>query len=389
MFSPPHLTLDSLRKKWQAFGGCAALEAVMIGGRRWAEIFPVAACVMVCAAAAAVAAPVARAQESALQAAFEGKQVVVLIDMPGTQQGVDVYPDRPNALDANNYGKRMKSFPVALRVGDSAMITKVKVNGKRIEFQLGGGGFGTAGDSTDTAVHFTPADKSSREKDLENQISNTDDPDQKRYLQRQLDDVRRQRERDDRRNQQIAQDDAARRQQQVTANRMTGGSRFNLNYNGKVPDNISPHDVMLALSKWVDFPVATFGDQHIPNQNPPGAQNAASGPGAGGATGPGNSAATIAAANAGNPAYDGGAAQAPTGAASASGGGAAVADPLHSLQKGMKLEDVHKLFGAPATQNDSDHDGIQVHTEVFERTDATVTCSFVNGVLVTYNIAVH
>ncbi len=353
------------------------------GGRRWAGILPVAACVI--ASAATIGAPVAGAQESALQAAFEGKQVVVLLDMPGTQQGVDIYPDRPNALDANNYGKRMKSFPVSLRAGDSAMITKVKVNGKRIEFQLGGGGFGTAGDSTDTAVHFTPADKSQREKDLEDQINNTDDPDQKRYLQRQLDDVRRQRERDDRRNQQIAQQDAERRQQQVTANRMTGGSRFNLNYNSKVPDNISPHDVMLALSKWVSFPTATFGDQNIPNQNPPAAQNAVSAPGVSGAPAPGNSAATIAAANAGNPAYNGGAAQAPAVAAAPAPSG----DPLHSLQKGMKLEDVHKLLGAPATQNDSDHDGIQVHTEVFERPDATVTCAFVNGVLVTYNIAVH
>jgi len=355
----------------------------MIGGRIWSGRLSVAAGVIVAAVATFACAPVVCAQQSALQAAFEGKQVVVLLDMPGTQKGVNIYPDRPNALDANDYGKQMKSTPIALRVGDAVMVTKVKVDGKRIEFQLGGGGFGTAGDNTDTAVHFTPADKSQREKDLQDQINNTDDPDQRRYLQRQLDDLVRQRERDDRRNQQIAQQDAARRQEQVTANRMTGGSRFNLNYNSKVPDNISPHDVMLALSKWVSFPVATFGEQNIPNQNPPGAQNAVSGP-----AGAGNSAATIAAANAGNPAYDGGAAPA-VAVAPAAVAPAAVADPLHSLQKGMKLEDVHKLFGAPTTQNDSDHDGIQVHTEIFERPDATVTCAFVNGVLVTYNIAVH
>jgi hypothetical protein len=355
----------------------------MIDRRNWA-----ARMAMVVAAAGAIvtAAPAARAQEGTLEGAFEGKQVVVLIDMPGSQQGVDLYPDRPNSLDANNYGKRMKSFPVALRVGDSAMVTKVKVNGKRIEFQLGGGGFGTAGDNTDTAVHFTPAAPSQREKDLQDQINNTDDSDQKRYLQRQLEDLVRQRERDDRRNKQIAIDDAARREQQVTANRMTGGSRFNLNYNDKVPATITPHDVMLALSKYVSFPVATFGDQNIPNQNPPGAQNAAA-PGVGGAPAPGNSPSTIAAANAGNPAYDGGAAAPP--AAAPAPGAAPSGDPLHSLQKGMKLEDVHKLLGTASTQNDTDHDGIQVHTEIFERSESTVTCSFVNGVLVTYNIAVH
>jgi hypothetical protein len=364
------------------------LEAAMIGRRSGhGNFLAVAACVITAAVATFACAPVAGAQESALQAAFEGKQVVVLLDMPGSQQGVDIYPDRPNALDANNYGKRMKSFPVALRVGDAVMVTKVKVSGKRIEFQLGGGGFGTAGDNTDTAVHFTPAAPSQREKDLQDQINNTDDSDQKRYLQRQLDDLVRQRERDDRRNKQIAIDDAARREQQVTANRMTGGSRFNLNYSANVPATITPHDVMLALSKWVSFPTATFGDQNIPNQNPPGGQNAATAPGVGGAPAPGNSPSTIAAANAGNPAYDGGAAPPP--AAAPAPGVAPSGDPLHSLQKGMKLEDVHKLLGTPTTQNDTDHDGIQVHTEIFERPGSTVTCSFVNGVLVTYNIAVH
>ena len=159
----------------------------MIGGRSRAGVagrvalsaaarmaFTMAACILM------LAAPSVRAQEATLDQFFEGKQVVVLIDMPGSQQGVDLYPDRPNSLDANNYGKRMKSFPVSLRVGDSAMITKVKVSGKRIEFQLAGGGFGTAGDATDTSVHFTPAEKSQREKDLQDQINNTDDSDQKR-----------------------------------------------------------------------------------------------------------------------------------------------------------------------------------------------------------------
>jgi hypothetical protein len=317
---------------------------------------------------------VLRAQDqAALSGAFEGKQVIVLIDMPGTQKGVNIYPQRPNPFDANDYGKQMKGNPVALRVGDAVMITKVKVGGKNIEFQLGGGGYGTAGDNTDTAVHFTPADKSRREKDLEDQINNTDDPDQRRYLQRQLDDLRRQRERDDRRNQQIAQDDAARRTQQVTASRMTGGSRFNLNYNGKVPAEITPHDVMAALAQWVSFPVATFGDQHIPNQTAPG-------------SGPGGAPAQGGAVQTNDPNY-GNPAVAPGNSVSAAP--AASGDPLHSLAKGMKLEDVHTLLGSPANATDSDHDGITVHTEIFERSDATVTCAFVNGVLVTYNIAVH
>jgi hypothetical protein len=333
---------------------------------------------LVCALALAFAGVSPRAaqaqDQAAMSGAFEGKQVIVLIDMPGTQKGVNVYPQRPNPFDANEYGKQIKGNPVALRVGDVVMITKVKVGGKNIEFQLGGGGYGTAGDNTDTAVHFTPADKSRREKDLQDQINNTDDPDQRRYLQRQLDDIRRQRERDDRRNQQIAQDDAARRTQQVTASRMTGGSRFNLNYNGKVPAEITPHDVMAALAQWVSFPIGVFGDQHIPNQTASSNQ--------GGVPPPPDYGGTQT-----NDPNHGNTAVAPGNSVSVAP--AAGGDPLHSLAKGMKLEDVHTLLGSPASATDSDHDGLTVHTEIFERSDATVTCAFVNGVLVTYNIAVH
>ena len=190
---------------------------------------------------------------------FEGKQVVVKIDMPGSQQGIDIFPQKNNMLDAKAYGKRMKSFPIALHNGDAVMITTVKVKDKLIEFQLGGGGFGTFGDDTDTSVKFTPAPKSDREKDLENQLANTDDPDQKASIQRQLDYLRRQRERDDQRNKAIAEQAAQVKTMQVNDDRMKGGSRFNLKYDGKVPPNITPQDVMAALSQYVSFPPGMTG----------------------------------------------------------------------------------------------------------------------------------
>ena len=68
---------------------------------------------------------------------FEGKQVIVKLDMPGTQQGVDIYPQRPQALDLKSYSSRIKKFGTALRNGDSVMVTKVKVKDNNIEFQLG------------------------------------------------------------------------------------------------------------------------------------------------------------------------------------------------------------------------------------------------------------
>jgi hypothetical protein len=287
------------------------------------------------------------AQTSAnLSQFFEGKQVTVKMDMPGSQQGVDIYPQRENSLDAKGYGKRMKQFPVSIRSGDTVMVTTVKVKDKLIEFQLAGGGFGTLGDDTNTAVNFKPEDKSSREKDLEAQIRNTDDPDQKQRLQRQLDSLVRQRERDDARNKAIAEHAAAIKKEQVNEDRARGGSRFNLKYDPKVPANISPQDVMAALAPYVTFPPQLTGQVAAGAEARPAEGPAAS-------------------------------------ATNASG------DSVSRLQKGMAEGQVRAMLGEPTSSEVADHDGIQVHTETFARGNSVVTAQFVNGVLVKYSIEVH
>src|ERR1700761_3662731 len=192
--------------------------------------------------------------QDALAPYFEGKQVTVKIDMPATQKGVDIYPNRPQPLDAKSYGDRMKQFGVSLQKGDTTMVTKVKVNKDNVEFQLGGGGYGTAGDNTDTSVHFTPADKSDREKELENQLNNETDPDRRRSLQRELDSVRRDRERRDAYNHARAEDDAARRTDQIAMKRQQGGSRFNIRMNTKaMGDSLTPQVIQNALAQYVSF----------------------------------------------------------------------------------------------------------------------------------------
>ncbi|AXC14820.1 hypothetical protein ACPOL_5572 [Acidisarcina polymorpha] len=287
---------------------------------------------------------------TALSQFFEGKQVVVKIDMPGTQQGIDIYPGKPNAFDAKAYGKRMKSFPASLRSGDAVMITTVKVKDKLIEFQLGGGGFGTFGDDTNTAVQFTPAPKSDREKDLENQLSNTDDSDQKSRIQRELDYLRRQRERDDQRNRAIAQQAAQVKKMQVDDSRMKGGSRFNLKYDGKVPPNVTPQDVIAALSPYVSFPAQMTGGSPADAVPPP--------------------AATL------QPAVM----SQSTGASS---------DPSHGLQKGMHQDQVRALLGNPTNVTDTDHDGLHVHSETYAQGSTLIHAEYVNGILVRYSMDVH
>jgi len=116
-----------------------------------------------------------------------GKEVLVKIDMPGTQQGVDLRFNQDNPMNWKEYSNRLKSNGVSIHKGDTARVTGVVVKNDRIEFQLNGGGFGTFFDDSSSTVNPKTVDKSSYEKQLEKDISNTTDPDRKRQLQRDLD----------------------------------------------------------------------------------------------------------------------------------------------------------------------------------------------------------
>jgi hypothetical protein len=299
---------------------------------------------LLCAAVVFTAASATAQNPDALSPFFEGKQVVVKMDLPGTQKGVEIYRDRPQPLDAKSYGDRIKEFGVSLQNGDSTMVTKVKVNKDNIEFQLGGGGFGTAMDNSDTSVHFTPADKSDREKELERQLSNESDPDRRRSLQRELDRVRSDRDRRDAYERSRAEDDAARRTEQVAIKRQQGGSRFNIHVDArKMGDSLTPQVVQDALAQYVGFP------------------GEAGGPSAGGHPAvPGETPALI------ERAPDQG------------------ADPAQGLKKGMSREQVEALYGRAVESNDHSDGGLTITTCVYKAKDVRVQADFVNGVLIRF-----
>ncbi len=290
--------------------------------------------------------------QAAVSQFFEGKQVIVKMDMPGTQQGVDIYPQRPQTLDVKSYGNRLKKFGTSLRNGDTVVITKVKVKDNNVEFQLGGGGYGTAFDDTDSSVHYTPADKSNREKELQNQLNAETDPDRRRSLQRELDDVRSQRERQDRRDQARAEDAADSKKQRIAVNRQQGGSRFNIRFDAKRDiEALTPEVIMAALTQYVEFPPASFGGG--------GSAHAAAEPPAA----PGN----------------------PSGPPPRPQ--AVAADPAKDLQKGMSLERVEAIFGQPIETHDNSHDGMKVMSYTFQSKEQTMKGDFVNGVLVQYTVS--
>jgi hypothetical protein len=209
-----------------------------------------------------LAAPAAAQNETALKSYFEGKRVTLRMDMPGTSGGVDVETDASRAVDYQRYRDDLKRYGTAIRAGDSITVTLVKVKKDLIEFQLGGGGFGTFGDDTGTSVTMPLLEKSEREKNLEKRIREEDeDRGRRRDLQRELDDLRDRRERENRRitvERERAED---RKRERVADERLRGGSRFNVRYADRVPASMRPEDLIAALTEYVDFrPADARGD---------------------------------------------------------------------------------------------------------------------------------
>ena len=204
---------------------------------------------------AALAGPLDAQTELDLKRNFEGQRVTVRIDMPGTEQGVDVFPGTERPLDYPRYASRLREHGTAIEAGDDAMITKIRVKSSHIEFQLDGGGYGTMSDETSSTVHVESAPKTTREKNLEAELKREKDPVRRRELKEELDDLRSAREREDARNRAQVAAAEEQKEQNIRQRRLSGGSRFNVRYRGDVPAAaLTPQGLQDALAEYVTFP---------------------------------------------------------------------------------------------------------------------------------------
>ena len=272
---------------------------------------------------ALTARPALSQSEERLRAYFEGSSVRVKLEMPGTSEGVDVYPERTQPVDFPRHASRLKRFGTAIRRGEEVLVTKVKVKDDLIEFQLGGGGYGTFGDDASSHVSVPIASKSIREKNLERDIPKTTDPAQIRKLKEELDALKRAREREDARNRTEAAQASQVKEANIRQRRLEGGSRFNLRYEPAVPaEAITPEGIMRALEAYVDF-----------------------------------------------------------GGVPSSG-----AKPME-LRKGLTVEEVDALLGRPETITRRAEGTLTVSTSLYRSGGRRITAEFVEGVLIRYTIA--
>ena len=277
----------------------------------------------------ALAAPAAAQNEAALREYFEGKRVTPRMDMPGTSDGVDVHADARRAIDYAKYRDDLKRYGTAIRAGDTIVVTLVKVKKDLIEFQLGGGGFGTFGDDTSTSANIPLVEKSEREKNLEKRVRDEDDRDRRRQLQRELDDLRDRRERENRRIMAERERVEELKRERIAEERLRGGSRFNLRYEDRVPAGMRPEDMMAALAEYVDFGGRT--DARTDVAPPP-------------------------------------------------------AGDITMVRKGLLRGEAERAFGKPVSSSERREGGIVITTLVFDVGDQRVSAEFVEDVLVRYTI---
>jgi hypothetical protein len=286
-----------------------------------------------------LASPVLAQSEAALKEYFEGKTVTVKLAMPGTEDGVDIYPLDNRPLDYTRYADRLKDYGTAIRAGEEVMVTKIKVKSRLIEFQLGGGGYGTMGDETSSNVSTSPAPKTKREQNLEAELKRETDPAKKRAMKEELDDLRKDREREDARNRAAVAEAQEHKKQNIRERRLEGGSRFNIRYRDGVPQTLlTPLAIKRVLAEYVTFDLAADS--------------------------------SLAAKPAGMPLAD------PQPAS----------QPTRRIHKGMLLEQADAALGPPQKSTERMEGRLKVITRTYPSEDGVMTAEFVEGVLFRYTL---
>ena len=252
-----------------------------------------------------------------------------------------MYPLDQMPVNFREVAERLKDNSTALKIGQQVMVTKVLVKGNsHIEFQLGGGGYGTFGDNTTSSVSTVSQGETKAEKALRDSIKKAAGPTKRKQFEKELASLRSERERENARAEAEAKQAQSVMEANLRAKRAESGSRFNVRYRNGIPlDALTPDGLMRALAPYVDF-----------------------GPSA---------------AASGGVVSGGGAQLAPSSGSRA---------PATTLKKGLWLEDVEALLGPAATAAETKEGTLTVLKRTYRKDGQRIEASFVNGVLIDFAI---
>ncbi|MGC4056018.1 MAG: hypothetical protein QM757_44995 [Paludibaculum sp.] len=177
----------------------------------------------------------------AMEQRFQGRRVTVLVDMPGDDSGIDVYTREAPAGRGEEAATRLSKYGIALRRGQEAAVTLVKVKGDHIEFQLDGGGFTNRqllGLPGYDSVHWGTSEEERR---IRSSLMGTRDKERRRRLESEYDRVRRRRVR-------------PLREQLEREQRAQHGSRFNIRFGSeRAAAAVRADELTEILRPYVEF----------------------------------------------------------------------------------------------------------------------------------------
>jgi len=178
---------------------------------------------------------------STLEQHFQGRQAKVLLEMPGDDSGVDIRTRDSAAVNTNLLTDRLAKYGPALRPGQTAAVTLVKLKGDHIEFHLDGGGF------TNLQLWELPGYDSAHwgttpeERSLQSRISGTRDQTRRRRLKSDYDRLRQRRVR-------------PLRDQLERERRARHGSRFNIWFaDDRDAARVTPDELTAILRPYLEL----------------------------------------------------------------------------------------------------------------------------------------
>src|SRR5215210_1460529 len=141
--------------------------------------------------------------EMRIRRALEGRQVLAKMDLPAIDVGIPmIFEDTKVSFDETSYNKLIKEYGPAIKKGNKARITGVRVSNRGIEIDLDGGG-SPGKDWLVGSVRLdepAPLAKSERELQLERMLQSEPNGTTFNTLRTELDNERRARLSQDERN---------------------------------------------------------------------------------------------------------------------------------------------------------------------------------------------
>lgn len=193
--------------------------------------------------------------EPRMQKALEGRRVLVKMDLPAIDTGVDLFIDNTEvSYNAASYSQLMKDYGVSVKKGTRSRITGVRITGKGIEIDLDGGGLPgpdwVVGNLR--LVEPIPQAKSDREQELERQLQSETNPGTAGFLRNEIEYERQRRFSQDERNRQQFERVSRLRNEYITENRKSWGSKVTVIVRS-TKDTITMRDMVRTLAKYVEL----------------------------------------------------------------------------------------------------------------------------------------